>query len=568
MSQATRKPRSTPRLKKTAVPASASEPPSSESPTPPVHDEDRWAEAFHALAKVISSAQSIPEAQKAQLAILQTLASPKACYMVELAQGRNELHVVSVRGRTDERITAAQPGVGPVGRAFSTGALVQDKNQVVIPLVGPQGIMGCMVLLEPKVPFSEPISRALGAQAAAAWEVMRLKDDSARRSKDLQTAIAGLKSLEKNRETLLSNVSHDLKNPLTTVKAYLSMLSQGKLGTLDEKQLHAIHVAERNADRLQKMVNDLLLISRLQSGKMQLDERPFGLKALMSDVMQTVTAMADQSKVKLELARSSEVFVKGDRDRLSEALHHLVEYAIHQSPQGGSVHLSISLTDGFACLCVQDSGPALSPEQLEHLFDSFHRVRTANGMRSADVGLDLPIVSKIAQLHGGRVEATRPVGTEGATFRLLLPAFAAALNIADVAIPSPRAGDILLVEDDKDCREVLQEVLESEGYSVMAAANVADAQSMLQHSRPVLVLLDLRLAHEDGRGVLHHIRQTSELKDTAVYLISGASEVGSLAAGTGPDRIDGFFEKPLQLQRLMDTVAAVVRPKRGQPQAV
>ena len=107
--------------------------------------------------------------------------------------------------------------------------------------------------------------------------------------------------MEKNREELLSNVSHDLKNPLTTVKAYLAMLGQGRWATLPEKQLHAIQVRERNADRLLRMLNDVLLLSRLQTGKMQLTSRPFGLRALVTDVMAALASSGELSRVRLTL---------------------------------------------------------------------------------------------------------------------------------------------------------------------------------------------------------------------------------------------------------------------------
>ena len=129
-------------------------------------------------------------------------------------------------------------------------------------------------------------------------------------------------------------------------------------------------------------------------------------------------------------------------------------------------------------------------------------------------------------------------------------------------VPAPSAGGILIVEDDRDCREVLQQVLEEEGYRVMTAAGGDAARAILSHIRPAMVLLDLRLSEEDGRSVLRFIRGDAHLADVAVYLISGASEVSSLASAGGLERIDGFFEKPLRLAKLLDTVAAVVRPSR------
>ncbi|MCI0673502.1 MAG: response regulator, partial [Myxococcaceae bacterium] len=113
-----------------------------------------------------------------------------------------------------------------------------------------------------------------------------------------------------------------------------------------------------------------------------------------------------------------------------------------------------------------------------------------------------------------------------------------------------------------DSREVLQQVLDEEGYRVMAVATAHEALALLTDVRPAMVLLDLKLRDEDGRTVLHHVRTTEALRDVAVYVISGASDLGALTAGKGPDRIDGTFEKPLQLGRLLETVASVVRPSR------
>ncbi|MGZ3480946.1 MAG: ATP-binding response regulator, partial [Myxococcaceae bacterium] len=392
------------------------------------------------------------------------------------------------------------------------------------------------------------------------WDYARLREDTARREKDLQTALAGLKSMEKNREELLSNVSHDLKTPLTTVKAYLAMLGQGRLGDLDERKLHAVQVAERNADRLLRMLNDVLLLSRLQTGKMQLTSRPFGLRALVSDVMAALASSGELSRVWLTLLPSSEVFVKGDRERLFEAVHNLVEHALFLCSPDGEVQVEIGSEPGLALLSVRDDGMGLPPEDLDGLFDAFHRGRTGPG---SSVGLGLPIAAKIVQLHGGRVEADSAPGA-GSLRRLVLPAFAAQVGMAeDDASGAPQAGHILLVEDDRDCREVLQELLEQEGYSVASAAGAEEARVLLEGLRPAMVLLDLRLSEEDGRSVLRHLRGQPEMADTPVYIISGASEVASLSTGTGLDRIDGFFEKPLHLPKLLDTVASVVRPVRS-----
>src|SRR4029078_4798535 len=283
----------------------------------PAHDgtpgPNAAAETLKEMADAIHRAPTLSEAQKTQLGHIVALLGPRSASLAEYIHPRDRLEVATVKGRNDSRITAVRPKEGPVGEAFAENKLVRDGDLVAVPLQGAAGALGALVLISPRVEAPDALLEALAAQAAAAWDYSRLREDTARREKDLQTALAGLKSMEKNREELPSNVSHDLKTPLTTVKAYLAMLGQGRMGEVPEKQLHAIHVAERNADRLLRMLNDVLLLSRLQTGKMQLTSRPLGLRALVSDVMAALASSGELSRVRLTLAPASEVFVKGDR---------------------------------------------------------------------------------------------------------------------------------------------------------------------------------------------------------------------------------------------------------------
>lgn len=531
---------------------------------PPDTERERIDQALAEMALAVASTQALSESHRAQLTILVSLLQAKACFLLELDAARGQLQIACSRGRNDARIVAVTPGEGPVGRAFSERRVVREGQLIAAPVPGAEAPLGCLVVLDSKLGLSDSLVLAFAAHIASGWEVARLRDEASRRSKDLQTAIAGLKSLEKNREELLSNVSHDLKNPLTTVKAYLTMLGQGKLGELPERQLRAVQTCERNADRLLRMVQDLLLLSRLQSGKMILNQRPFGLKALTQDIIQGLTPVAEQARVRMALGPSSEVFIRGDRERMAEAFTHLIEHAIHQCELGGTVQIAVRSPDGaLAEITLHDDGLGMEADQVEHLFDAFHRSTVPAEDRHRGATLGLPIVGKVVQLHGGRIETQSRLG-EGTRFRVVLPAFAAAVSRSAEVAP-PRSGEILLVEDDRDCREVLIELLEQEGYSVMSAPTVDEALEQLKVCRPAMVLLDLRLAQEDGRSVLRHVRGTPGLEDVAVFLISGASEVAALSTGTGLDRIDGFFEKPLQLGKLLDTVAAVVRPIRAVP---
>jgi len=523
-------------------------------PTLPV--DPLWAEdTIAAMARCITGTAGEMEAHREQLALIQGLTRSRTCYLLRQTDLSPELRVVAVRGRNDARITAVKPGEGIAGRAFAEGRIVRADGAVAVPLLDGGKAAGCLVLLSPQRIAKDSLLTALASQISAASEVSRLKDEMVRRNRDLQTAVAGLKSMEKNRELLLANISHDLKNPLSTLKVYLNLLNRRNLGELNEKQAKAVATSERSADRLLKMINDLLLLSRLQSGKMQLSARPFGLKDLAEHVVSTLSPLAGAANVQLSLAPCPEVYVRGDRARLFEALGNLVESAVQRGRRSVQVRVSTNKS-GLALFCVHDDGPPIPPEDREHLFELHHRDRGPRRGRYSSRNIGVPVAAKVIQLHGGNVEI-KASPAWGATMEVSLPAFAAAVTPAASA-PVQRAGAILLVEDDLDCREVLQQVLDQEGYVVASAADTAAAISILEKSRPAMVLLDLRLSREDGRSVLRYIRENAALADVPVYIISGTSEVSWTGSAEGLEGIDGFFEKPINLPKLLSTVSAVV----------
>jgi signal transduction histidine kinase/CheY-like chemotaxis protein len=511
------------------------------------------------MAARVSDAAAVPEAERTQLALIAELLRPRAVFVSHFVESRGQLQVMSVRGRNDARIAAAEVGEGVVGKAFQTVSVVREKGAVSAPLVARKKPVGCVTVLDPKVAVSNELMKALAAHLASAWEVGRLHDESVRRTRDLETAVSGLKSIERGRDELLAHASHDLKNPLATVKAYLSMLDREKLGPLTDKQSHALEVCQRNADRLTRLINELVLLSRLKAGDMRLDEKPFGLKAVAEEVLQATSPMALQGNVAVELARGGEVFVRGDRERVMEAICNVVEQAIYTTTAGKRVRLEVGTDDaGLARLTVLDQGPPVPAAELDHLFDTWPR---AGAPRPRRFSLGLPIAAKIVRLHGGRINAA-PAGAQGGTrVDLCLPLYAGSVMPTELS-EAPRSGGILLVEDDADCREVLHEVLEQEGYRVITAASGAEARAVLAHIRPALIFLDIHLRDEDGRNVLRFIRESPALAQVPVFVISGDSDLGGLVAGRGPDRIEGFLEKPIQLPRLLDTVASVVRPRR------
>jgi signal transduction histidine kinase/CheY-like chemotaxis protein len=529
------------------------------SARPELARDGRWERTFVAMARRIAEARTVVEADRLQLGALHPLCAARATFISRWNEQRQQLQISFVRGRNHPRVAACGPGEGPVGAAFATRRIVRAEGLIAVPLFSElSAASGCLVLVEPREDLPDALLEAAAAQIVAATEVAQLRDEAEHRTKDLETAVAGLKGLERGREELLANVSHELKNPLTAIKTSLTRLERGSLGSLDPKARQAVELCQRNADRLLRMINDLLLISRLEAGEMELDERPFGLKALVEEALRALASLAEPAQVELRLGPAPEAFVRGERARILDAVTYLLENAVRTTRVGGTVQVTLgSAEHGLVRLAVHDQAGEVRQQDLDHAFDTFYRPEGARREKRAGAELGLPVAAKIVRLHGGRVTATVRPG-EGATVEMLLPAFAAAVTPAE-APATARDGDILLVEDDADCREVLGEVLREEGYRVVSVSTCRDALAALEAGRPALVLLDLRLSDGDGRRVLQRIRQTPSLAGVPVHVISGASDAAEIAAQLGTT-VDGLLEKPLHVGRLLDVVSAAVRP--------
>lgn len=494
---------------------------------------------------------------KDHLAIAQDLVGARLAFVSSYDAAKRVLAVVAVRGRADDTVVATKLGEGPVGQAFVSRSLTgQPETHLAVPLLEGERPFGVLSIVGARRVAAPEVWKALAKHLMAGVEAAQSRDAAVRRTRDLETAIAGLKTLERARDELLGGVSHELKSPLTTIKAQLAMARTERIGPLTERQRHAFEVCDRNADRLLRLINDMLLMARLQNGKMTLSERPFGIRALAQEVVGSLTVLATTASVAVGIEPGGEVFVKGDRGRLLEAVGHLVENAILYNRKGGKVRIAIGAEEGVASLEVADTGPGIDPIDLPYVFDRFYRGRGA--AKAGGSGLGLAIVRQVAHLHGGAATVTSATG-EGTTFRVTLPLFAGVVG-PNANGPEPRDGTILVVEDDADCREVLVQVLESEGLRVLSAADGESAIAEVETARPALVLLDLRLGGSDGRQVLQHIRHDPRLASTPVFVISGSSDSAAGFRYDGPERIDAFFEKPLNLPRLLDRIQDVVRP--------
>lgn len=227
-----------------------------------------------------------------------------------------------------------------------------------------------------------------------------------------------LKQLERTREEFVANVSHELRTPLSHIKGYVETLLSG---AKDDPQVSVrfLQTIERNAERLKLLIEDLLTISELESGRVQLNLQIFPVRSVVEKVLEDFKKRAAAKAVSLAV-EVPEFLVRADAGRLDQVLANLVDNAIKYGKNGGMVRVGARAADGKVEVFVQDDGPGLPAEALERVFERFYRVDKARSREQGGTGLGLSIVKHIVQTHGGKVWATSEPG-RGATFFFTLP---------------------------------------------------------------------------------------------------------------------------------------------------
>jgi signal transduction histidine kinase len=227
------------------------------------------------------------------------------------------------------------------------------------------------------------------------------------------------REVDRLKEEFLASVSHELRTPLTSVLGYAESLRAGDFGSLDDDQLRALHVVERNAGRLNRLIDDLLLTARIESQSLDLQLEELDLGTLAAESVQAAGPGAEAQGVRLALAAEA-VRVEGDRLRLGQLLDNLVSNAVKFTPDGGTVRVSLARRDGQAVLEVADTGIGIPADEQERLFERFYRATTARDRSIEGTGLGLVIARAIAEAHGGGIGFESREG-EGTTFRVRLP---------------------------------------------------------------------------------------------------------------------------------------------------
>ena len=338
------------------------------------------------------------------------------------------------------------------------------------------------------------------------------------------------RAVERLKSEFVSTVSHELRTPLTSIRGALGLLGSGLLGTIDDKGKRMLEIAVSNTDRLVRLINDILDIERIGSGKSELTRRHVDAHAVMVQALEGVLSMADQAGVRLAIERASGD-LWGDADRIVQTLTNLLGNAIKFSPRDTTVTLSATVNGSELVFCVSDQGRGVPEEKLETIFERFSQVDASDSRDKGGSGLGLAICQSIVHAHGGRIWAEKndPVGSR---FQFTIPlAVASAVtpestDVVRTIDPACSEPTVLVVEDDLDLARVMTASLQNHGIRTLHAPNGCEAIQLSTQHVPHLIVLDPGLPDMSGFEVIEALRKNAALSRIPI-LVYSALEVGS-----------------------------------------
>ncbi|GAC1516091.1 MAG: hypothetical protein NVS1B4_09350 [Gemmatimonadaceae bacterium] len=374
--------------------------------------------------------------------------------------------------------------------------------------------------------------------------------------------VAAIRDISERREVdrlkteFVSIVSHELRTPLTSIRGSLGLMEGGIAGPLPPKAVDLIRIARQNSDRLIRLINDILDIEKIEAGKMELKLSLFDAADVVATAVNDTRGIAEGSRVRViaDLARLGRI--SGDRDRVVQVLVNLLSNAIKFSPDGGTVTVALRAgRAGFLRFTVEDRGPGLSPSQIEKLFVKFQQLDARDSRTKMGTGLGLAISRAIIEEHGGRIAVDSTPG-RGSTFWFELPA-----GPVDSARTTDRT--ILSVEDDDELSRLLNRTLSAEGFRVVHARTLAEADLLAREFVPDAVLLDIHLPDGNGLDLLRRMRGDQRLAEVPTVVLSGRPHDVTYT----DTRVTAWLTKPFELPDLLRAVRHAVR-RPGPPRVL
>lgn len=378
-------------------------------------------------------------------------------------------------------------------------------------------------------------------------EVQRSESGRPSRVFGMALDITERKAAERLKNEFVSTVSHELRTPLTSIRGALGLSLSGKLGEIPAKARKMLEVADRNSERLSLLINDILDLEKIESGRLDFELKETDLVEVVRHALDSNEGYASRYKVSLSLSSApASARVVVDEHRLAQALANLLSNAIKYSPSGGTVEVAIEDGPDAFRISVKDRGEGIPEAFRSQIFGRFAQADATDARERGGTGLGLSITKAIVERHGGTIEFESSIGV-GTTFFFSIP------KLPEPSVPAFDArnpASVLICEDNADVASILGELLSAEGVSSEVTHTGADALALLEERNYRLLLLDLSLPDGDGLSVLSALRENPKTRDLPVIVVSGRANEGRAKSGAVAVSVVDWIQKPISEERL------------------
>ncbi|BDG07288.1 PAS domain-containing hybrid sensor histidine kinase/response regulator [Anaeromyxobacter paludicola] len=341
----------------------------------------------------------------------------------------------------------------------------------------------------------------------------------------LREAVERLREADRRKDEFLGMLSHELRNPLAPIRNSIYLLEKAPPGS--EASQRARAVIFRQTEQLARLVDDLLDVTRISRGKIELERQRLDARVIVRQVTEDLHGVFEHAGVELRVEHMgfAPAWVEVDPTRLSQVLGNLLQNAAKFTPSGGRVTVSLTRDERWAELCVRDTGAGIAAAELPHVFEPFVQSEQTLARSKGGLGLGLALVKGLVELHGGTVQGRSDGPGRGAEFVVRLPLVLPAQLPAETRPATPRAQRrIVLIDDNVDAAETLADVLALEGHSVKTARDARSGMALVREERPEFVLCDVGLPDLDGYDVARALRRDPALQDVRLVALSGYAQ--------------------------------------------